>query len=327
MKRRIISSLILAAGFLFPHYLAAQSNYPNKPITILVGSSPGSATDLAARFAASILQEKYKVPTIVENKSGASGVIAMSSVASAKPDGYTLQLGGLGHNVIPPVTRTNLPLNIPKEIIPIAQAAEFINILLVPEEHPANSIPELIEYLKQTEGLPLYGTNGVGSSSHMTSELFSLHTGIEFEPVHYRATNDALLGAVNGDLDFIFMNIPPALPLIESGRLKTLAVTSKYPARQFPDAPTMEEQGVEGFDVTSWLGVYGPAGMPQELIDELSEVLVDGFSSPEYKEKMINAGFEPKARHAKEFAEHNSQELQRWGEVAEHANIKVPYGN
>ena len=326
MRRRSVLKL-MGAGFVAAHTpLWAQGDkYPSKPVKIMVGSTPGSATDLAARFASSILQEHYDEPFIVENKPGAGGVLCMITVSEAEPDGYTLQLGGLGHNVIPPVTRSGLPIDIPKTIIPIAQAAEFINILAVPKDHPADTLQEFIDYQKEQNQLSLYGSNGVGSSSHLTSELYALQTGQEVEHVPYTASSDALLGVANGDLDFIFMNLPPTLSLIQSGKLKALAVTSSYRSSQLPDVPTMKEQGMEEFDVTSWLGVYGPAGMPEELVNELSEILVKGFDSDTYKEKFLSGGFEPKARLANKFAEFNASELERWGEVAKQANIDIPY--
>lgn len=157
---------------------------------------------------------------VVENRAGAGGVIAMMAVAAAAPDGYVLQLGGLGHNVIPPVTRTGMPIDIPKTIIPIMQAAEFLNVLVVGGNHPARTLQEFIDYQKKSGKTLLYGSNGVGSSSHLTSELFGLRTGLKVQHVPYKAASDALVGAANGDLDLLFMNMPPTLPMIQAGRLR-----------------------------------------------------------------------------------------------------------
>src|SRR5690606_11193174 len=242
---------------------------------------------------------------------------------------YTLQTGGLGHNVIPPVTRTGIPVDLTKAIIPIAQAAEFLNVLVVSANHPARSLQEFIEYQEEkvkSGKTILYGSNGVGSSSHLTSELFGIRTNLKLEHVPYKGASEALIGTANGDLDLLFMNMPPSLPIIESGRLRALAVTSSYRARQLPDVPTMQEQGMSDFDVTSWLGVYGPAGIPQNLVDEISSILVAGFNTPEYKEKFINAGFEPKTRNAEEFSAFSRSEVERWGDVAKRAGISIPYG-
>src|SRR5690606_37152316 len=169
----------------------------------------------------------------------------------------------------------------------IAQAAEFLNVLVDGSRHPANSLQEYIAYQQKTGKPLLYGSNGVGSSSHMTSELFRLRTGLKVQHVPYKGASDALVGVANGDLDLLFMNLPPTLPMIQSGKLKVLAVTSGYRARQLPDVPTMQVQGLADFDVTSWLGVYGPAGIPPDIVALLSDTLVKGFDTPEYREKFI----------------------------------------
>ncbi|MGV3652795.1 MAG: Bug family tripartite tricarboxylate transporter substrate binding protein [Noviherbaspirillum sp.] len=326
MERRTVLKLAGASAAALCVPAIAQGQYPSRRITMMVGSTPGSATDLAGRFAAQILENKFKQSVIVENKPGAGGVICMTTVAAAPPDGYTLQTGGLGHNVIPAVVQTGLPIDIPKTIMPIAQAAEFLNVLVVGANHPANSLQELIQMLKSNPKVPLYGSNGMGSSSHMTSELFAMRTGIRLQHVPYKGAGEALIGTANGDLDLLFMNMPPSLPMIQSGKLKPLAVTSSYRARQLPNVPTMQEQGMNDFDVTSWLGVYGPAGIPQNIVELLSATLIAGMDTPEYREKFIKAGFEPKFRNAREFAEFNQAELKRWGEVAKTAGVSIPYG-
>ncbi|MBB5215525.1 Bug family tripartite tricarboxylate transporter substrate binding protein [Parapusillimonas granuli] len=329
MDRRTVLKLMGASGLAWHGAGLAQQKFPSRPITMMVGSTTGSATDLAARFSAQILQDKYKQSVVVENKPGAGGIICMLAVAAAAPDGYTLQTGGLGHNVIPPVTRTGIPVDLTKALIPIAQPAEFLNVLVVRSDHPARNLQEFIDYQKKkSQGGKsiLYGSNGVGSSSHLASELFGIRTDLKVEHVPYKGASEALIGTANGDLDLLFMNMPPTLPMIQSGRLRALAVTSSYRARQLPDVPTMQEQGMTDFDVTSWLGVYGPAGMPQKLINELSDILVEGFNTEHYREKFIGAGFEPKTRNAQEFAAFSQSEIARWSEVAKKAGISIPYG-
>ncbi|MDB5824878.1 MAG: putative secreted protein [Herminiimonas sp.] len=326
MERRTILKLFGASTVAMHGAAFSQAKYPSRRITMMVGSTPGSATDIAGRFAAQILQDKYNQSVVVENKAGAGGIVCMTVVAAAAPDGYTLQTGGLGHNVIPPVITTGLPIDFAKALMPIAQAAEFLNLLVVRADHPANSVPQLIEYLKSRSKARLYGSNGVGSSAHLTSELFGIKAGLKLEHVPYKAASEALIGTANGDLDLLFMNMPPTLPMIQTGRLKALAVTSSYRARQLPDVPTMQEQGMKDFDVTSWIGVYGPAGLPQSIVDQLSSTLVQGMDTPLYRDKFVKAGFEPKLRNAREFAEFNQSELKRWGDVAKHAQISIPFG-
>jgi tripartite-type tricarboxylate transporter receptor subunit TctC len=262
----------------------------------------------------------------VENRAGAGGLIGMQAAAASAPDGYTLATGGLGNNVIPPVTMKGLPIDIPKVLIPVAQVGEFANVLVLRADHPARSVDELVRGFKSMKAAPLYGSNGTGTSSHLTSELFGLRTGVKVSHVPYKGSTDALVGVANGDLDFCFMNVPPSLPLVAAGKIKVLATTSAYRIRQLPDTPTMQEQGMAGFDVTSWLGIYAPAGVAPELMKKLSNDIVDGLSGPEYQKRLVTAGFEPKFRRVDEFVEWNNAELKRWDEVAKAANISFNYG-
>jgi len=328
MKRRSALKLIgTAAGLGLTGRGWAQSGpYPSRVIRIIVSSTPGSATDLAGRLVGDLLYAKYGQSVVIENRAGAGGVIGMQAAAAAKPDGYTLTTGGLGHNVLPPATLRGLPIDIPTALLPIAQVAEFVNALVVRADHPANTVSELIEHLRASKRKPLYGSNGVGSSSQMTAELFAMRTGLKFDHVPYKGAADALVGTANGDLDLCFMNLPPTLPMVEGKRLKALAVTSAYRARQLPKVPTMQEQGMADFDVTSWLGMYAPSQIDRAIVAQLSDTIVTGLATPEFQARIINAGFEPKLRNSAEFQAFSAAEFKRWSEVAKQAGVVVDYG-
>ncbi len=305
---------------------AATGGYPDRPIKIIVSSTPGSATDLAGRLVGDLLNVKYGQSVVVENRAGAGGVIGMQAAAAAKPDGYTLATGGLGNNVLPPVTLRGLPLDIPAALLPVAQVAEFVNALVVRVDHPANSVSELVQYLRTSKRKPLYGSNGIGSSSQMTAELFAMRAGLKFDHVPYKGATEVLVGTANGDLDLCFMNLPPTLPMVEGKHLKALAVTSSYRARQLPQVPTVQEQGIKDFDVTSWLGIYAPAKVDPAIVTQLSETIVAGLATPDYQRRIIGAGFEPKLRNAAQFQAYSAAELKRWGDVARQAGVVVEYG-
>lgn len=305
---------------------AEGTAYPNRPIRIIVSATPGAATDLAGRLVADLLNVKYGQSVVVENRAGAGGVIGMQAAASSKPDGYTLATGGLGNNVLPPVTLSGLPLDIPAALLPVAQVAEFVNALVVRMDHPANSVEELVAYLRSNKRRPLYGSNGVGSSSQMTAELFAMRTGLKFDHVPYKGATEALVGTSNGDLDLCFMNLPPTLPMIEGKHLKALAVTSAYRARQLPNVRTVQEQGIKDFDVTSWMGIYAPSKVDPAIVKQLADTIVTGLATPEYQKRIIGAGFEPKLRNAADFQAFSAAELKRWGDVAKQAGIVVEYG-
>ncbi len=322
----IAGSLALPVAGL-PGLVGAQAAaYPTRTIRIIASSAPGSPTDLAGRLVSEVLANRYHQSVVVDNRAGGGGLIGMQAAASAAPDGYTLATGGLGNNVIPPVTIKGLPIDIPKVLLPVAQVGEFSNVLVVRADHPAKSVQDLVALFKAMKTAPTYGSNGTGTSSHLTSELFALRVGVSVTHVPYKGSTDALIGVANGGLDFCFMNVPPSLPLIAGGKIKALAATSSYRLRQLPEVPTMQEQGVEGFDVTSWLGIYAPAGVPPEIMAKLSADIVEGLATPDYQQRLRTAGFEPKLRRVEEFVAWNNAELKRWGDVAKAANIAFQYG-
>lgn len=326
-RRFILKSFGILAGLATVGQARAQAAaYPSRLIKIIASAAPGSPTDLMGRLVAEVLTAKYHQTVIIENRAGGGGLIGMQAAAASAPDGYTLATGGLGNNVLPSATIKGLPIDIPKVLSPVAQVGEFANVLVVRADHPAKTVQALVQSLKASNKPALYGSNGLGTSSHLTSELFGLRAGLKVSHVPYKSSTEALVGVSNGDLDLCFMNVPPTLPLLAGRRINVLATTSVYRVRQLPDVPTMQEQGMNGFDVTSWLGIYAPAGVPAELMKRLSNDIVEGLSTPQNQERLITAGFEPKFRRVDEFVAWNSSELKRWSELAKSANISFNYG-
>lgn len=308
------------------HPALAQERYPSRTIRVIVGYPAGGVTDIAARVVADLLGAKYKQTTVVENRPGASGIIGQQVVASAPPDGYTLSSGGLGGNVIPPVTVEGLPLDILKSMVPVAQTAEFVNVLVVRKGHPANTVSEFIARSKASDKSVLYGANGIGSSAHLASAFFSMRTGINSEVVSYKGAAELLIDVANGGLDMAFANLPSIRAMVRDGRLKALAVTSTYRSSHMPELPTMQEAGVPDFNVTSWLGMYATAGTPRPIVEQLGRDIVQGLQLPEYRSRLENAGFEVRPKNTAEFEEFTRQELAKWTAVARQLNLKLQYG-
>ncbi len=304
----------------------AQEKYPSRTAKIVVPYTAGGVTDIAARAVGELLTKKHGQAVIVENKPGAGGVIGMQYVASSRPDGYTLLTGGLGSNVLPPVTIEGLPLDIVKSLVPVAQVAEFINVLVVRRDHPANSVAELIKLAKSSGNPLLYATNGVGSSSHLTGEFFGMKTGVKVTPVPYKGSSELLVDVVNGNLDMTFGNLPAVNALVRDGRLKALAVTSTYRSKKLPEVPTMQESGVPDFNVTSWLGIYAPAATPTAIVEQLGNDIAEGLKSPENMQRLEAAAFEARPLDAAGFQRVNKQELERWGALARQLDIRLQYG-
>ncbi|WP_233213900.1 tripartite tricarboxylate transporter substrate binding protein [Achromobacter sp. MYb9] len=306
---------------------AADGAFPAKPMRLIVPYPPGGVTDVAGRLAGDILSRKFGQPVVVENRPGANGMIGSQQVATAPPDGYTLLLNGLGGMVLPMATVTGLPLDMSRAFTPIGQMAEFINVLIVRADSPVRSVDDLITAARarNKDGLN-YGSNGVGTSVHLTTAFFAQRTGTNLLHVPYKGSGEMLVDVVNGNLDFSFSNLPPVMGLVRKGAIRAIAVTSSYRSKQLPDVPTMAEQGVADFDVTSWLGLYGPAGLPAGLVSKLSAALQEGMAQPQAVETLSAAGFEPRPSGADAFAELNRAELARWKQVATRANISLKFG-
>jgi len=315
----------LAAVFGCSLAQAQADSYPDRLITLISAYPPGGVTDTSGRIAGEIISEKLGQPTVLENKPGASGMIGKQYVARAKPDGYTLSSSGLGGAVIPAVTMKGLPLDIIKSFAPVAGVAGFANVLVVGPNFPGSTVQDLVAYAKK-KGTVAAGTNGIGTSAHLTSELFALKTGIKFDHVPYKGGAEAQIGISNGDLDFGFANMTSAIPMIKAGKLKALAVTGAARSDQLPGVPTMVEAGFPDFVVTSWLGVYAPAGTPSAIVKKLGDAVSAGMKEQKYIAKAKAAGLDPMPMNADEFAAFNEAELRRWGEIARQANIVIEFG-
>ncbi len=329
MHRRTVLKAIAAAGAMAAAgtLRAAETQFPSKPLRLIVPYPPGGVTDVAGRLAGEILGKKFGQPVVVENRPGASGLIGSQQVAAAAPDGYTLLLNGLGGMVLPMATVAGLPLDMSRAFVPIGQMAEFVNVLIVRADSPIRSVDDLIAAARSRskEGLN-YGSNGIGSSVHLTTAFFAQRTDTNLQHVPYKGSGEMLVDVVNGNLDFSFSNLPPVIGLIRKGSLRAIAVTSGYRSKQLPEVPTMAEQGVADFDVTSWLGLYGPAALPAALVQRLSAALQEGLALDASRETLSAAGFEPKPAAAEAFAELNRTELARWKEVASRAHVTLKFG-
>ena len=305
----------------------AEEKYPSRAIRIVVSSGHTSPTDFAGRVVGDLLAKRFKQPVTVENRPGAGGMVGLQHVAQSPPDGYTLATGGLGNHVIPPVVIKNLPFDVIASFVPIAQVAEFVNVLVVSKESQLNSVQELLREAKADPSKRMnYASVGAGTSSHLTSELFALQAGTPFTHVPYRNASESMIDVANGTITFSFANLPAAMPLLRGNKLKALGVSSAYRSEHLPGVPTLQEQGVQDFDVSSWMGIYGPAGMPGDIVRLLGETISEGLKAAEYQKRLSEAGCEPKTLASMDFLERNRAEVARWSEVVKRAGISVNFG-
>jgi tripartite-type tricarboxylate transporter receptor subunit TctC len=316
----MLLGLCVASGAI-PGSLA--QDFPSQPMRIIVPYPPGGVTDLVGRVVAEGLREKLKVQVVVENKPGGNGIIGSGEFLRARNDGHTLLIGGFGSHIIPPLVNPKYPYDAAKDFLPLAQMAEFVNVMVVSKDLPVKTVQEFIALAKAKPGALNFGTTGVGASNHLTAEMFMQQTGVKMVHVPYKGGTAALQDLAGGQVQVIFENLPPSLGLIQSGAVKVLAVTSDYRVDQLPDVPTMVDSGLPNFKVTSWICVFGSAGLSDANRDKLSRTLGEIGRDPATRERFKKIGFEPNVKEAAELKAFFAAETEKWRKVVDAAGIKV----
>ena len=311
------------AGLTVLHTASAQTTYPNRPVKILVGFTPGTAPDLAARILADRFAEVWGSPFVVENVPGAGSNIATGQVAKATADGYTLLMGGNSSLVINPSLYQTLPFDPLKDFAPISQVFIAANVLAVPTDVPVNSVADLAALAKANPGKLSYGHAGVGTSQHLAGELFKHMAHLDIASVPYRGTTALMPDLLAGRITMSFANIVNVVPLARQGKLRALAITSTKRSALAPDLPTMAESGYPTFEAVPWFGLVAPAGTPQNIIDRLHAETVKTLALPQVRKKFDELGIEPVGNTPAEFAAIIQKEIPEWAKVIRDAGIKL----
>jgi tripartite-type tricarboxylate transporter receptor subunit TctC len=306
--RAILAVLILALGVA----TAAAQTYPSRAIRLIVPFPPAGISDLSARLVAEGLRAKLNQPVIVENKPGANGVLGLKEMLKAEPDGYTLMIGNVGSVVITYAIDANPPFDPMKDMVPIAGTAEYATAMVVNNKTPVSSVQEFIAYAKARPGQLTFGSTGVGALDYLAPELFMRKTGISMVHVPYRGGPLALNDLMAGSIDVLIEVFPVVMEQIKSGAIRGLAVSSPYRLPSVPHLPTFAEAGVPGIELTGWLGVYGPPGMPNPIREQLGAAIVEIVKQPEIQSKFRAIGFEPTGLDAKAFTALHGSEVKRW---------------
>jgi tripartite-type tricarboxylate transporter receptor subunit TctC len=301
----------------------AQSNWPEQPIRIMVGFTPGVAPDITSRIMAEKFTEVWGKPVVVENVTGAGGNLAVERLAKAAPDGYTLSMGGNAALVINPNLMGKLNYDPLKDFAYITQVFNVANLLVVGPDVPANNIKELIALAKAKPDYFVAGHAGNGTSQHLAGELFKIMAGVNIQQVPYRGSTAILPDLLAGRLNIFFGNISNVAPLVREGKLKAFGITSRTRSPLVPDLPTMEELGFPGFDATAWFGLMAPAGTPQPIIDKLHKETLRIMALPDVKAKLEALGVQLVGNTPAEFASLVRTELPAWGKVIKDAGIKL----
>jgi tripartite-type tricarboxylate transporter receptor subunit TctC len=311
------------AVLLAPQTVSAQSSYPSRPVKILVGFTPGTAPDLAARILADRFSEVWGTPFVVENVPGAGSNVATERVAKAAADGTTLLMGGNPSLVINPSLYEKLPFDPIKDFAPISQVFIATNVLAVPIESPVRTVAELVALAKAQPGKLSYAHAGVGTSQHLAAELFKYRAQVDITPVPYRGSTALMPDLLAGRINMSFANIVNVLPLAREGKLRALAITSIKRSGLAPELPTMAESGFPGFEAVPWFGLLAPAGTPKDVLDKLHNETVKTLGMPEVRKKFDELGLEPVGNTPAEFAAIIRKETPEWAKVIKDAGIKL----
>lgn len=301
----------------------AQTNYPEQPIRIIVGFTPGVAPDVTARLLADKFTESWGKAVVVENITGAGSNIATDRVAKSPPDGYTLLMGGNSALVISPSLYDKLPYDPLKDFAPITQVFVAANLLVVPPTVAAKTLAELVALARAQPGKLTYGHAGVGTSQHLGGELLKYMAHVDIQPVAYRGTTAVLPDLLAGRLTMSFANIANALPLVREGKLTAFAVSSRQRSAAAPDIPTMAELGYPGFDAVPWFGLLAPAGTPPAVIDKLQRETVRVLALPEVQASLHTLGLDLIGNTPAEFANVIRAETPQWATVIRGAGIRA----
>jgi tripartite-type tricarboxylate transporter receptor subunit TctC len=320
-KTTFLAAVLAACALVLADMPAIAQVYPARPITVIAPFAAGGSTDLVARLLSEGLQARLGQPIIVENKPGATGVIGNREVARAPPDGYTLLLGNAGALTIPAAMNANYPLDLVRDFTPISLSAEFAGVMMVRKGLPT-TLKEFIAYAKTRDGALNFGSSGVGSAVHLAAELLMKNTGIKMQHVPYKGGSNSMTDLLAGTLDVLFVSSPVAVAQAANKDIHFVAVTSTYRLQELPNVPTMEEAGLAGFDVTSWLGMLGPARLPDAIRDQLSSALVSIAKDPATQARLRTVGFEPIGKDAAEFAPFYRADIKRWTDFVKERGLR-----
>ena len=304
---------LLALALLLPCLAFAQA-YPARPVRIIVPYPPGGATDVMARTVAQKLNESWQQAVVVENKPGASGSVGSEIVAKSVPDGYTLLVQGTQHAINLSLYK-QLPYDTLRDFVPINYIASAPFLLVLHPSVPANTVAELIAYIKARPGGLNYGSSGVGGGAHLAGEIFKTAAGVPLTHIPYKGAAPAMADLLGGQVTMVFDPIPTSITQVRAGRLKALAITSAKRSALMPELPTVAESGLPGFDVSAWFGLYGPAAMPKDIAIKLNTEVNRILQLPEVKEKFAGLGAESMIMNTDQFAVHLRAEIAKFAKA------------
>ena len=315
-------SRLYAIALLLPTLAFGQA-FPSKPLRVVVPFTPAGAVDIATRATANEMQKILGQPVAVENKPGAGGNLGVLDVARSAPDGYSIVMSTSGIQAINPFLYAKMPLDVNKDLAPVAPLVSLNNVLVVHPSVPARSVKEVIALAKKEPGKWTYASSGNGTSIHMSGAMFTQMTGTDIVHIPYKGSAPAVTDLLAGQTNMMFDNIPSSLPHIKSGKLIALATTGAKRDPALPDLPTLAEAGVPGYESGVWFGLMVPAATPKDIIAKLNAAAVHATKSPEFQKRMHDLGYNIIPGTPEDMARMIDAELKRWGPIVKASGAKV----
>jgi tripartite-type tricarboxylate transporter receptor subunit TctC len=319
---RVIPVLLALAAAAMSLPAGAQT-YPTRPVKLVVPFPPGGSLDITGRLIAQRLSEMWGQAVVVENKPGAGGNIGADFVAKSPPDGYTILLGALSTHAVNPNLYAKMPYDAVKDFAPITLIAITPNVLVVNAATPVNNVKEFIAWTKANPGKLAFGSGSNGSAGHLAGELYKVDTGTDAVHIPFKGGAPATQALLAGDTQFMFDNLANAMAQVKAGKLKALAVTTAQRSPLIPELPTMAEAGLPGFDISTWYGLFAPAGTPAAIVAKWNADVTKILTTPDVRAKLMADGAEPAPDTPEQFAQMISRELAKYARIIKASGAKV----
>ena len=312
----------LFASILAPSIADAQ-NWPTRPVRLISPFAPGGGADITSRAVAQKLSISLGQQVLVENRGGAGGMIGVDIAAKSPADGYTVVMGTIGPIAINPSLYKKMTYDPMRDLIPVSQAANALNVLVVHPSLPAKNVKEMIAIAKARPGQMNYGSSGPGATDHLAGELFNVLAGVKMVHVPYKGGAPAMLDLVSGNVQVVFSTVSTAIAAMDSKRVRPLAMTGNQRFELMPELPTVAEAGLKGFEVNNWYGIFLPAGTPKDIVTRLNADVVKALAAPDVKKRLLEAGIVATSSSPEGFTAYDKAETAKWAKVIKDANISV----
>jgi tripartite-type tricarboxylate transporter receptor subunit TctC len=320
--RSTAAVIVLCVSAIAPSIAEAQS-WPTRPVRLISPFAPGGGADITSRALAQKLSPALGQQVVVENRGGAGGMIGVDMAAKAPADGYTMVLGTIGPIAINPSLYKKMTYDPMRDLIPVSQAANALNVLVVHPSLPAKNVKEMIAIAKARPGQMNYGSSGPGATDHLAGELFNVLAGVKMVHVPYKGGAPAMLDLVAGNVQVVFSTVSTAVAAMDSKRVRPLAMTGNQRFELMPDLPTVAEAGLKGFEVNNWYGIFLPTGTPKDIVAKLNAEVVKALAAPDVKKRLIEAGIVATSSSPEGFAAYVKAESSKWAKVIKEAGITV----